>query len=299
MKQREVFHKFPHWLQSACLFLVFIGGLLVCGNTAAILSVLFFGADALSRTFPLLFVQAFSAVGGFLLPSLWFAGMQRAGRPDFLRARKGFPPKILLFALLAYLTLCPFISAMQEWNANWHFPESWHAWEDFFREKSLRLEQTSQRMLSTRDPLVFACSLLVTAVGTGVCEEFFFRGCLQNIFKSWFRNRHAAVWTAAAIFSLFHGDLFGFLPRLFLGAFLGYVYVWSGSIWPPVIVHSLNNAIIVVVHFLSQNRLLPFDIEKLEQSPHWLIVIPCLLVCGLIFRKMATGSKEKPFQSID
>ncbi len=279
MKQSEVFYKFPHWLQLVCLFLVMVGCLLVSANIAALFAALLFGMDSLNQALPLLFVQAVSVTGGFLLPSLWFAYMQKAGKPDYAAVKKGFSVKLLGLALLAYLLLCPFISALQEWNAGWHFPERWQALEEYFRNKSLQAELLSQKMLLTDSWGTFLCSIAVVAVGAGVCEEFFFRGCLQNIFRDWFKNVHAAIWTCAAIFSLFHGDLFGFLPRLVLGALLGYLYVWSGSIWLPVIVHTLNNTVLATVFFLHHNGYIALSPENLEHAPHWLIVSACLALC--------------------
>ena len=43
-----------------------------------------------------------------------------------------------------------------------------------------------------------------------------------------------------------HFQFYGFLPRLLLGAFFGYVVAWSGSLWIAIIVHALNNMMVVV-----------------------------------------------------
>ena len=291
MKQREVFYRFPNWLQLICLVLIMIGCLLVSTNIATLLAALFFGLDSLNHTAPLLFVQAIAVTGGFLLPSLWFFRMQKAGNPDYPSAKKGVPLKILLLSVLAYFLLCPFISALQEWNTSWSFPEKWQNIEEFFRNKSLQAELLSQKMLLTDSWGLFICGILVVGLGAGVCEEFFFRGCLQNIFRSWFKNAHIAVWVCAAVFSLFHGDLFGFLPRLFLGALLGYLYLWSGSIWLPVIVHTLNNTVLATVYFLNHNGYIALSPDTLEHSPHWLVVLPCLLLCTGICFLLARGNR--------
>ena len=39
----------------------------------------------------------------------------------------------------------------------------------------------------------------------------------------------------------------GFFPRLILGAVLGYMLVWSGSLWLPIVAHFTNNAFAVIV----------------------------------------------------
>jgi hypothetical protein len=56
------------------------------------------------------------------------------------------------------------------------------------------------------------------------------------------RNIHAAVWITAMLFSLIHVQFYGFLPRMIMGALLGYFVVWSGSLWTSILAHFINNA---------------------------------------------------------
>jgi len=52
------------------------------------------------------------------------------------------------------------------------------------------------------------------------------------------------------IFSLMHFDYYGFLPRLFMGIVLGYVYLCTGNIWYGIIFHFFNNAIPITGYWL-------------------------------------------------
>lgn len=89
-------------------------------------------------------------------------------------------------------------------------------------------------------------NILVIGVLTGIGEEFFFRGALQRMLV-WCRvNHHVAIWTAAFIFSSLHFQFFGFVPRLLLGAFFGYMYWWSGNIWVNSFAHALNNSLVII-----------------------------------------------------
>ncbi len=293
MKIRDAFHQFPFFLQFLCFVLISAGCLIVSGNLAGILSFFFFGQDALYQTPSLLLIQGCSAVGGFLLPSFWLARMKQATRADYLQCRKGVSFLPVLLAIAAYLFLSPFIAAVQEWNAAWHFPASWSGLETYFRNKTALSEQISMQLLHVRNPGLFVCSFIVMAVGAGVCEEFFFRGGLQNLFQEWMKNRHAAIWTTAAVFSLFHLDLFGFFPRLLLGALLGYLYVWSETIWLPVLVHILNNAVLALLHFLHFNGHIAFDPQNLEQTPAWPWVIASLIGFGTVCFAAVKLKKDK------
>lgn len=87
-------------------------------------------------------------------------------------------------------------------------------------------------------------ALLAIAIIPGITEELFFRGAVLRLTRRVTRNRwHAAVWLTAIVFSIAHLDLMGFFPRIVLGAYLGYVYYHTRSIYVPMALHVLNNAI--------------------------------------------------------
>jgi len=88
-----------------------------------------------------------------------------------------------------------------------------------------------------------ALNILIIAILPAFGEELIFRGVLQKILSDLFRNKHAAVWVTALFFSAVHLQFFGFLPRLILGLAFGYLYLWSGTLWLPIIAHFVNNAV--------------------------------------------------------
>jgi len=95
------------------------------------------------------------------------------------------------------------------------------------------------------------------AVIPALTEEFFFRGMLQTYAHKVMRNKHTAIIVTAIVFSLMHGDLLNFVPRMILGAVFGYVFIWSGSLWVPMLAHFTHNAIVVCVTFYVNNGTLP------------------------------------------
>jgi hypothetical protein len=94
-------------------------------------------------------------------------------------------------------------------------------------------------------------------------EEFIFRGVFQKIFKELTQNVHVSVLIAAVLFSTFHGEFFSFIPRLFLGIFLGYLMVWGKSIWLPVIGHFIFNTFGVIICYLYRHGLMTIPSSKL------------------------------------
>jgi membrane protease YdiL (CAAX protease family) len=79
-----------------------------------------------------------------------------------------------------------------------------------------------------------------------IFEEVFFRGVLL----SWLRSRlnvHGAIFAMSALFALMHGSLV-VAPYVFLFAVVaGYVRIRTGSTFNTIIMHSLNNLMLLYV----------------------------------------------------
>ncbi len=127
----------------------------------------------------------------------------------------------------------------------------------FFPVPERLLESFGQFLLPEQVPLwqivLFLCVL------PGVCEEIAFRGVLVHGLR---RRFHPAVLclVAGAIFGIFHVQLFRLIPTAYLGVVLTAVVLLTGSIFPAMVWHALNNAVALVPEYL---RLWP------EELPGW------------------------------
>jgi hypothetical protein len=66
-------------------------------------------------------------------------------------------------------------------------------------------------------------------------------------------NVKFAIWITAIVFSAIHMQFYGFLPRMLLGAFFGYLLFWSENLWLPIAAHFTNNAVAIVFYYLKYN----------------------------------------------
>lgn len=95
--------------------------------------------------------------------------------------------------------------------------------------------------------------LFANAFVPALAEELFFRGSLQQVVTEWTGKRHAAIWITAAIFSFIHFDMSGFAARLLLGAVLGYMFYWTGSLQISLLGHFAFNGFSIVSEYITQH----------------------------------------------
>ena len=152
------------------------------------------------------------------------------------------------------------------WNQSMHLPEALSGLEEWMRQQEDMAEETTRILLDAKS--IGALLLLIFIVGflTGVGEEFTFRGIIQNLIAGKRRNAHAAVWITAIIFSAVHLQFYGFIPRLAIGAYLGYLLVWSRSIWLPVFAHFVNNSLAVISSYIVANGYCSDKIDTIGTS---------------------------------
>jgi len=208
----------------------------------------------------------------FILPAVATA-MLVTRRPATLLAvdrRPSWP-----FTALAVVTLIVAIPAM---NAVIALNEAMPL-PDGVADSLLAMERQADAMINilmgpdTVPNLIMA--ILIIGIFAGLSEELLFRGAFQRLLSTGGISTHAAIWIAAAVFSLVHMEILGFIPRMLLGAFFGYTLVWGRSLWTPVILHIVNNSLYILTSRASVEVLTSY-------SWPWLLVSIILTAACLI-----------------
>ena len=128
-------------------------------------------------------------------------------------------------------------------------------------------------------PLGPAAIFLAVALIAPMVEEFGFRGKMQYRLEVAFGVVPAIVVTAV-VFSFLHGLLIG-LHHLPFSLLVGWLAWRTGSIWPGVYMHVVNNAFAVAGLYLARGRDLD-DGTLSGNGPYALIVAPVMLAVLLI-----------------
>ena len=154
-----------------------------------------------------------------------------------------------VMAVAVLVGFSPMMELIAEWNAQMTLPESLKGIENWMRTQEDSSNDLIKKVVMVDQLGLLFLNLIVLAVFPAVAEEYYFRGSLMHIFNRVFKNIHVTIWVTAIIFSAIHVQFFGFLPRVILGAFFGYMLVWTNNIWVPILAHFVNNAIVTVLAY--------------------------------------------------
>lgn len=133
------------------------------------------------------------------------------------------------------------------WNYHITLPDCLEGFGRAARELEDASFRTMSLLLSNTSIGALILNLLIIGLAAGFSEELLFRGCFQRLLTTGGVNRHVAIWIVAIVFSAMHFQFYGFVPRVLLGAYFGYLLIWTGSIWAPILAHTLNNMMFVIV----------------------------------------------------
>ena len=248
-------------------------------------------------------IQFFQSAAMFLLPPLCMAYLWSKQPLEWLKVKgekelKGERLKVKgerVWAVVLMLVALPAINLLAHINEQIALPaflEPLEAWMKTQEETAKNL--TDQFMhVTTFGGLII--NLLLMAVLPAISEELTFRGVLMNLFKVKGESLpHLAIWCSAILFSAIHLQFYGFVPRMLMGALFGYMLVWTGSLWTPILMHFTNNAMAVILYFVSLRA--GWDIEMMDaigtNDTLWLGVVSMVItIVGIYaFRRSTTMS---------
>lgn len=203
------------------------------------------------------------------------------------------PFLIALFATVAFILVNGYII---EWNSNIQLPEFMSGFEKWAKDIEESLAETTKMLTTFNSFSAFVLAFIVVAILPGIGEELLFRGLVQNGLHRWSKNTHVAIWLSAFLFSAIHLQFYGLFPRMALGAVFGYLYVWSGNLWYPIIAHITNNGLSLIVAYLFQLGIIEVNPEDTEALPI-AYSVGGLVLCALLlflFRNYYLKPKSTP-----
>ena len=230
------------------------------------------------------YFQVVQSFGLFIIPPLIIGWLFSEKISEYLYLNKSFTGLSVVLAISVTILALPFINFTGELNSRMLLPEWLFGMERWMKnaEENAALLTEAFLKVETTQGLLF--NLFMIALLPAIGEELLFRGVIQKIFTGWTRSHHWGIWITAILFSALHIQFYGFIPRMLLGVLFGYLLIWSGSIWLPVIAHFVNNGFAVMAIFLIDKNLLDPAVENIGGTPdsYYSAFLSFAVVCALL-----------------
>ena len=243
--------------------------------------------------------QGISSIFMFVVPPIVYYFVTRKQHQlrdlGFRSVNKPWPLFIFAGIVVMFVSL-PVTNQLTVWNENMKLGGALQALEDTLKAWEETAAAATEQMLNvdTIGGLLF--NLVVIALIPAIGEELTFRGVLQQGLTRRI-NPHIAIILSSAIFSFIHFQFYGFLPRMFLGMLLGYLFYTSGSLWTSMLMHFINNGCAVVVFYLNNKGVIDVDVDHFGEAPNvWIIIAGAIVTTALI---VWCWRKRKPSASKD
>ncbi len=199
--------------------------------------------------------------------------------------------------LVMILAFCmfPVTDLTGQINSAMHLPDWLSGVQQWMVEKEDKADNLISGLMIKNTFSDMMVNVLTIALIPAIAEELIFRGVFQKIFTGLFRSGHIAVWVTAFIFSAIHFQFFGFVPRFILGLVFGYLLLWSGNLWLPIIAHFVNNAFPVMLSFFSGSQILSTPPEMPMWKQALYLPLPILIIVAIFYY---LRNKNIPRQSV-
>lgn len=280
---RPFFEGKNRWVQILFLLLFVVAGTIVFSGLGMLVAYAVYHTNNMyEATDPagyIRMVQLFNSLGMFLAPALMFA---------YAHDRKWLhynwadcKPHYLLVnvTLLLSIVILPVVALLSQWNQAIELPKSLGPLQQWMTDMDAKAEELTTLLTFKHTYGTLLANIFVLALVPALGEEFMFQGTIQAFLNKWTGKPHLAIWITALIFSFIHFQFSGFIPRLLLGAYLGYLFYWSRSIWLPVLAHFLHNALSLLVDFSFQGRGISLDDMKFTDIHG---AIPLVVSCSIV-----------------
>lgn len=277
------------------LFVVAMIPSMLMGNGLEVLDNLGAVTDPNSQSvFFLKILQIMQAIGLFLVPYVVYRWATKESGYSISWPTNHID-SVLVFAMTMICAL-PAINLMAEWNSGLHLPEAFATLENWIYTTEANAERLIRVFLTmeTTGDLLF--NLVLIALVPAIAEEAFFRGMMQPIFLRATKNYHIAIWVTAFLFSFFHLQFLGFVPRMILGVLFGYAAHWSGSLVIPIVGHFVNNALAVLLIWMIGIERIESNVETIgaNESDWYLSLVSfAVLAAGMFVLYRRTAHKQK------
>ena len=210
-----------------------------------------------------LVIQSFtSLIVFFMAPYIYLKGKKEFLTKILSFTKVQISPLLILFLCTIFFML--FNGLIVEWNKNIEFPSFLSSFEEYAKSRELELEKLTLFLVSFENFYQYLLGIIAVAIIPAFCEEYLFRGVIQKKLELIFNNIHLAILLSSFVFSFFHFQFYGLIPRMFLGILFGYFYYYSNNLAYPIIAHFINNFFALSLFYFSYSGAIDLSVEEVN-----------------------------------
>jgi len=180
------------------------------------------------------------------------------------------------YFLIWFVLLMPLVQYLYIFNQSLPLPEWAKSAED-------ETNGAIKFILKDNSILELFANLLIMAIIPAIGEELFFRGIVQKELSKMLTPIWAII-VCGMIFSAFHIQFEGFLPRWLMGMALGWIFYIGKNILYPILIHFFNNAIQVLAMYLYERQSIEINIDEIKEIPLSIVLFSLGFVVILGYR---------------
>ena len=193
-----------------------------------------FNVQALKTLLQTLIVEISLAFAIFCFLSRRYVGIWQLGlntwRREYLRG-----------GLWTYLSILPVMAMVG-------------AFLGLFRKTLLPEQEIYNLLMGLTSLPISLLFLVIVGLIAPLLEEIIFRGFLFGTLRNSFSPWRSMVYSSL-LFAALHQSLVAFLPIFFLAMVLAYLYEKTGSLWPSIILHMVNNTVATLFAILVRRAI--------------------------------------------
>ena len=197
----------------------------------------------------------------FIVPAYWFTRRENKSFKTVFRLNS-VSLNTILFAFVLALGLVVVTDTIDRWIApmiNAYLDKTIGVLSpELMSDKILEKMKEEFRLTGFLDGTLL---ILAAVFAAGICEEMLLRGMFQGAFE----QRMSAVWAIAIsslVFSLIHINPWGGVQIFIIAVFLGIIAWRTGSIIPTIIIHAMNNLLVIIFNNIGPEKISWYGDEK-------------------------------------
>ena len=225
-------------------------------------------------------IQIINAIGTFIIPTVIFYHLRGENLKKGIKLNNNIKFYDILNLFLLSIIMIPIANAFGYLNSKIILPDFLYFIENIENQTILLTE----KFLEMKSLLDLIQMIFIIGITASICEEFLFRGVIQNLLIEKLNSVHYSVLISALIFSIFHLQFSAILPRFILGIIIGYVYLNYKNLIYPILLHFFYNSTLVILSFLGQKEFFSNNIEEIGTETNYSILIFIVISLMILYQ---------------